>query len=222
FYDNSPTYLTQALTASLARLRLNRIPLYYLHWPDGVTPIEEAVEAMDACRREGLIGAIGLSNVSAEQLQRACRVAPISAVQVQYSLVDRAAAEALLPIAKRHHVPLITWGSLAQGLLTGKYDEQSTFAADDRRSRYENFQGERFRQNLDMVAHLKPIAARHQHSPGQTAIRWLLEQQGVGSVLFGAKHPDQVTENLGAIDWSLGTTDEQTLTSQLTQRPRAA
>ncbi|MEZ5942036.1 MAG: aldo/keto reductase [Planctomycetaceae bacterium] len=204
-FDNSPEWLDEALTGSLKRLRLDCIPLYYLHWPDGKTPIEAAVEAMDAQRRAGRIGAIALSNVTADELNLACGVARISAVQVQYSLVDRVAAEALAATARRHGVPLITWGSLAQGLLTGKYDEHSRFDASDRRSRYENFTGEKFQLNLRTVTKLKQIAPQYRRSPGQVAIRWLLDTPSVGAVLFGAKHPNQVEENLGATDWHLST-----------------
>ena len=217
-FDNSPEYLEQALTASLQRLGLEQIPLYYLHWPDGRTPIEEAVGAMQRCRERGLIGAIGLSNVSAEELRRACQTTRISAVQVQYSLVDREVAEALAGTAAEFGVPLITWGSLAQGLLTGKFDEHSQFTADDRRSRYENFQGEKFAENLRVVTRLKQAAAIYRRTPGQTAMRWLLDAPSVGCVLFGAKNPEQVEENLGAVNWRLSQSDRRILTGSPAQR----
>lgn len=203
YFDNSPGYLRTALAESLRRLKLDRIPLYYLHWPDGRTSLEESVAALDERRRCGLIGAIGLSNITADQLQRACSVATISAVQVQYSLVHRQQAEALATTAQRFNVPLITWGSLAQGLLTGKYNAQSTFPTGDRRSRYEDFIGARFQRNLALVERLQVVAAQACKSPGQTAMRWLLDQSSVGAVLFGAKSAAQVSENLGAIDWTL-------------------
>lgn len=220
--DNSPEWLQQALAASLKRLRLDCIPLYYLHWPDGVTPLESAIEALADCQRRGQIGAIGLSNVSPEQLHQACQIARISVAQVQYSLVDRQLAEDLQETARRHGVPLVPWGSLAQGLLTGKYNAQSQFDASDRRSRYENFTGEKFLSNLKVVDQLRGIAPRYGRSIGQTAIRWLLDAPGVGSVLFGAKTPEQVIDNLGAMDWKLDASDHDQLSASTNLSSKAA
>lgn len=198
FRDVSPAWARLAVEASLRRLRLERIPLYYMHWPDDRTSIEDVVGALVDLRDEGKIGAIGLSNVTAAQVARANRVARISAVQVQYSLVDRASAEALLGTTQGLAIPLITWGSLAQGLLTGKYDERSVFDSTDRRSRYENFQQPKLARNMQVVRRLRKIAASAKATPGQVAIRWLLDQPGVGAVLFGAKTISQVAENVQA------------------------
>lgn len=198
FRDVSPAWARSAVEASLRRLRLERIPLFYMHWPDGQTPIEDVVGALADLRNEGKIGAIGLSNVTAAEILRASRVAAISAVQVQYSLVDRSAAEALLQTTRRLAIPLITWGSLAQGLLTGKYDEQSVFPPTDRRSRYENFQQPKLTRNMQVVRRLQKVAATARATPGQVAIRWLLDQPGVAAVLFGAKTVSQVAENVHA------------------------
>ncbi len=144
YKDASPRYVREALAASLERLRLETIPLYYLHWPDGVTPIQETVAELEKCRREGKIQAIGLSNVTEDDIRQALEVAPIDAVQVQYSLVDRAAAEPLFDFITENKITLVTWGSLAQGLLTGKYDATARFEKSDRRSMYGNFVGKKF------------------------------------------------------------------------------
>ncbi|MEQ8211455.1 MAG: aldo/keto reductase [Lacipirellulaceae bacterium] len=222
--DISPDYVRTALEASLRRLRLECIPLYYVHWPDGVTPVEEIVGELECLRSEGKIGAIGLSNFSPEKVKRAAEVAPISALQIQYSLVDRSLAEEASETTQATDTPLVTWGSLAQGLLSGKYDVNSRFEENDRRSRYENFQGEKFHANLRVVDALKQIAARVGKSPAQTAMRWLLDTDGVGSVLFGAKRPQQVVENLGAADWQLSEASYQQLieTARDADRARAA
>lgn len=198
YRDVSPAWARSAVEASLRRLRLERIPLYYMHWPDGRTPIEDVILALAELRDEGKIGAIGLSNVSAAEVTRASRVARISAVQIQYSLVDRFAAEAMLETTMRLAIPLITWGSLAQGLLTGKYDGQTVFPPTDRRSRYENFQQPKLARNMQVVRRLRKVAATVQATPGQVAIRWLLDQPCVGAVLFGAKTSSQVAENIHA------------------------
>lgn len=200
--DISPAYLRQALEGSLRRLRLECLPLYYVHWPDGATPIEAAVEELDRCRAAGKVRAIGVSNFDADQLRRACRVAPIAALQVQYSLVERPAAD-LCRAAAEGSVPLVTWGSLAQGLLSGKYSATTRFGPDDRRSRYDGFQGPRLAQNLRLVARVQRLAERLGRTPSQVALRWLLDTPGIGVVLFGAKRPEQVEDNAGALGWRL-------------------
>ena len=214
--DISPQYLREALEASLRRLRLECLPLYYVHWPDGKTPVAEAIEELERCRQEGKIRAIGISNFSSDQIRSARQMTKIACVQVQLSLVDNEAL-ALEPVLQETEAALVTWGSLAQGLLSGKYDANSRFAANDRRSRYDNFQGEKFSRNLETVEIVKQIAAKLGKTPAQVAIRWLLDTPIVGSVLFGAKTPSQVHDNVGASDWSLADEDyRQLANSQLT------
>lgn len=212
--DIRPSYLRSALESSLKRLRLECLPLYYIHWPDGITPIEDAIAELELCRQEGKIGSIGISNFTPDELRRACKVAPIAFAQIQYSLVDRTAAEDLLVVSNELKVPLVTWGSLAQGLLTGKFNSQTKFNSEDRRARYDNFQGEKFLRNLSLVNILQGIARRLEMTPSQIAMRWLLDTPGVESVLFGAKTPRQVEENiLAAGDWRLSDEDYQRLKS---------
>ena len=196
--DIRPEHLRRALEGSLRRLRLERLPLYYIHWPDGSTPIEDAVGALERCREQGKVHAIGVSNFNREQLEAACDRATIAAVQVQYSLADREAAERLLPTSRRRRTPVVTWGSLAQGLLTGKFDGQTRFDQTDRRSRYDNFKGGRFQRNLLLAQQVQEAARRLGRTPAQVAMRWLLDTPGISCVLFGAKSPQQVKENVVA------------------------
>lgn len=196
--DISPGYLRQALEASLRRLNVEAISLYYVHWPDGVNAVADTIGELERCREEGKIRAIGVSNFSAEQIREACAVADIAAAQVQYSLVDRGPAEAIREAAAANNVSLVTWGSLAQGLLTGKYDARARFGKNDRRHRYENFLGEKLASNLQVLARVKEVAKRNGMTPAQVAIRWLLDTPSVGCVLFGAKRPQQVEDNAGA------------------------
>lgn len=210
--DIGTKYLREALEASLRRLRLECLPLYYVHWPDGKTPVEEAIEELERCRQEGKIHAIGVSNFSSDQIQSARAITEIACVQVQLSLVDTDAL-ALAPVLHETEAALVTWGSLAQGLLSGKFDVNSRFEANDRRSRYDNFQGEKFSRNLKTVEIVKQIADKLGKTPAQVAIRWLLDTTIVGSVLFGAKTPSQVHDNVGASDWSLSDEDYRLLAS---------
>jgi myo-inositol catabolism protein IolS len=205
--DISPARVTRALEGSLRRLRVDCIDLYYIHWPDGTTPLAAALDVLERCREQGKIRAIGLSNFSNDDVVAASQIAPIAALQLQYSLVDRVVAEAASSAVTTLGVPLVTWGSLAQGLLTGKFDANSSFRATDRRSRYANFQGSKFAANLQLLEKLTDVARRVGKTPAQVAMRWLLQSPGVGAVLFGAKRPAQIEENCGAAGWQLPEAD---------------
>lgn len=219
--DIRPAYLVEALEASLRRLRVECLSLYSVHWPDGTTPVEEAVDALERCRQQGKIEAIGVCNFNAEQLEAACSVAAIATNQVQYSLVEESAAAAVASVSRRLGVPLTTWGSLGQGILSGKFDAATRFNASDRRHRYPNFIGERFQHNLRLAECLKSIAGRLQKTPSQVALRWLLDTPGVGCVLFGAKTAAQVRENAVADDvWELPADDYRQL-ERLSRMPAA-
>jgi len=201
--DASPAYLHHALDASLERLGLEAIDLYYLHWPDPMTPIEKTLEGMERLRCQGKIRAIGLSNITANQLRTAVQIAPIATVQLQFSLIDREKFELFAPVAEPLGIQLVTWGSLGQGLLSGKYGQRATFCEGDRRLRYDNFQGEKFQRNLRLVQEVQNIAAQIGRTPAQIALRWLLDTTSVGCALFGAKTSAQVEDNLGALGWQL-------------------
>lgn len=203
FYDASPAWARQAVELSLQRLKVDAISLYYMHWPDEETVIEDVVGVLADLKQEGKILGIGLSNVSPEEVERAASIATISAIQVQYSLVDREVAEKLLRVTAEYKIPLVTWGSLGQGILSGKYNKASVFNSNDRRSRYENFQEPKLSQNLRVVKELVRTAKQSHATPSQVAIRWLLEQFGVGVALFGAKTFEQVSENVKAINLRL-------------------
>lgn len=216
--DISPKYMREALEASLRRLKLECLPLYYIHWPDGKTPLYEILTELEKVRAEGKIRVIGLSNFSVDDVLEAQKIASIAAVQVQYSLVDRQIAESYTSLPAGVRVPLVTWGSLAQGLLTGKYGADARFGDDDRRGRYENFNGAKFQENLSVVARIGAIAENLGKSQAEVAIRWLLETEGVGAVLFGAKTTEQVRENIrSAGEWKLPIEDYVAL-SELTSR----
>lgn len=209
--DISPAYMRRALDASLRRLKLDSISLYYVHWPDGKTPIPEIMAELARCREQGKILAIGVSNFSLAQLRAALSVTTIDAIQVQMNAIERRHAEPLLPLCRREKTVLVTWGSLADGLLTGKLNAETRFPESDHRSRSPGFQGELFRRNLERVEVLREIACNRGVTVAQVALRWLLDTSGVGSALFGAKRPSQVDENLGTLDWSLTREEYETI-----------
>lgn len=201
--DISPSYMRKALEASLRRLKLDCIPIYYVHWPDGKTDLSDILQAMADCKQEGKIGAIGISNFSAEQIKEAVKIAPIHAFQTRLNLLERKALYDTLPLCKANNIDFISWGSLADGLLTGKFLKESTFSDNDHRRRNPQFQELQYLLNLKKVEKLKRLASARNVSAAQLALRWLLDTTGVGSVLVGAKSPIQIEENIGALDWRL-------------------
>ena len=217
--DSSPEYLRAALEASLRRLGLERIPLYYIHKPDGRTPVPEILGALSRFREEGKIGEIGIANFSAEQAAEAVASAPVRAIQVRFNLLERERGVELASLCRRKGILLVAWGSLADGLLTGKFDAGSTFGEDDHRSVSPLFTGGEFRENLRRVEALRAIAVRRGVSPGQLALRWVLDSYPWACPLFGAKTAVQVEENLGAAGWELSA-EEMALIDECSGRPR--
>jgi aryl-alcohol dehydrogenase-like predicted oxidoreductase len=201
--DISPVYLRLALENSLRRLKLDCIPLYYIHKPDIITPIQESVAALERMREEGKIGAIGVANFSADQLLLALRVAPIAAIQVRLNIFDRDASKDLLSICRKHGVILVAWGALADGLLTGKFTANTKFSDDDHRCRMPQFSGASFLRYEKCLKLLQQLATDRQRHVGQLALRWVLDFESFTCSLFGARTDIQVTENLRADGWNL-------------------
>lgn len=205
--DISPAYLRSAVENSLKRLSLDCIPLYYLHKPDGRTPVKKAVEALTQLVDAGKIQAIGLSNFSVTELREALEVAPVSAVQLQFNILNPYHGFAMQALCQQNHIKLVAWGVLADGLLTGKFNLNSTFADDDHRSRLDYFKGDLFIKYLAKVESLKEIALRKNVPLSQLALRWVMDKFSWAIPLFGAKNHTQVVENLGTIDWQLSNSD---------------
>ncbi len=201
--DSSSKYLELAVEASLMRLGLDCIPLYYIHKHDNKTPIPDIMNTLLELQKAGKIGEIGVSNFSSSELAEALAVAPISAVQVRCSLLDRSHAEELAPLCAKHKIKLVAWGVLSDGLLTGKFNASSTFDADDHRSRLPDFYGEKFLNNLQLIEEFRGIARRRDISLSQLALRWVLDKYEWSCPLFGAKTVGQVEGNLGVEGWTL-------------------
>ncbi|MHB9099485.1 MAG: aldo/keto reductase [Syntrophales bacterium] len=201
--DISPAYLRMAVENSLRRLKIDCIPLYYIHKPDEITPIQESVAALERMREDGKIGAIGVANFSAEQLLQALQVAPVVAVQARLNIFDRDASKDLLDICRKHGITLVAWGALADGLLTGKFTANIKFSDDDHRSKMPEFAGDAFLDYLKCVELLKQLATDRGRHVNQLALRWVLDFASFTCSLFGAKTDIQVMENLGADGWNL-------------------
>ncbi|PKH11900.1 aldo/keto reductase [Planomicrobium sp. MB-3u-38] len=206
--DNSPEYLRKAIGESLERLQLESIDLYYIHWPDNKTPVKEAVAELAKLKAEGKIKAVGVSNFTLEQLKESNSEGGISAIQLQYHMLDRSIEKDILPYCVEHGITVVPYGPLAFGILGGKYDEDFLLEEGDWRKRVPLFQEGEFEKNLAIVEKLKALAGRLGTDVSKLALAWLLAQPGIDSVIPGGKRPDQVLANLEAADIEL---DEELL-----------
>lgn len=209
FYDNSPEWIEHALEGSLKRLNTDYIDLYQIHYRDGKTPLAEVVDKLEELRRKGYIRYYGLSNIHADDLEELRELGAdgggFVSFQDEYSLACRKNEADIRRIQQTLNITPFTWGSLGQGILTGKYDRNSTFGADDRRSRdvYVNFHGAKLEQNLQIVDAMRPIAARHNKPLSAVAIRFIMDYISGSVVLCGAKNPGQIEGNVTSVGWQL-------------------
>ncbi len=177
---------------SLRRLQTDRIDIYQVHWPDP-DRIEETAVAMRRLFEAGKIRAIGVSNFSPVQMERFAAVAPLHAVQPPYNLFERAAERDVLPYAVTHGMTSLTYSALCRGLLSGRINESTQFAGDDVRREDPKFQQPRFGQYARAVKRLDDLAReRFGKRVIHLAIRWILDQPGVGIALWGARRPEQL------------------------------
>lgn len=205
-YDNSPDYIRKALEGSLKRLNTEYLDLYQLHYRDGVTPLADVCATLEQLRQEGKIRYFGLSNLHEQDFYEVSSFADhFVSVQDEYSLACRKNERDLQVLRDRFGLTPLTWGSLGQGILTGKYGREVTFASNDRRSRevYVNFHGEKLLRNLEIVETMRPLALSHGKSVAAVAIRFILDFLKDSVVLVGAKRPSQVQSNLEAQGWHL-------------------
>lgn len=217
--DISPQRVIEALEGSLRRLDIDAIPLYFIHGPDDSTPIEDTMGALVRCKEAGKVLHIGCSNLPVETVRRAHAVCPVTGVQASYNIVDRTAEQAIIPLCRELGISLLTFSSLAQGLLTGKYGPYVTFGEQDIRKRSQYFAGERAAENMETVMRVTAVARRLGVTPAQVALRWLLDNPDVVCALTGVKRPEQIEENSGATDWKLDNEAIETLTPAFKARP---
>jgi len=207
YLDSSPTRVVEALEASLYRLRIDCVPIYLVHWPDPHTPIDATLQALLECQKAGKVRYFGVSNFSLDQVSIALKTSALAVLQTEYSLVNRIAEKDLLPFCQRQSIGVLVYGSLAQGLLTGKYGTESKFSTDDRRHRLPSFQGENLRRNLEIAERVKVVSSKVNKSSAQVALRWVLDQPSVSGAIVGIKTVEQVENNSGAIGWRLSPED---------------
>ena len=205
--DGRPEYVRQACEASLRRLGVETIDLYYQNRVDRNTPIEDTVGAMAELVREGKVRYIGLSEASVATIRRAHQVHPISAVQTEYSLWTRDPEDGLLEVLRSLDIGFVAYSPLGRGFLTGQIKRVEDLAADDFRRNHPRFQGENFQKNLDLVARVEDIAQEHDCTAAQLALAWVLAQGDDIVPIPGTRHPERVEENFGALKIVLSEND---------------
>jgi aryl-alcohol dehydrogenase-like predicted oxidoreductase len=197
--NGRPEYVRQCCDASLARLGVDVIDLYYQHRVDPETPIEDSVGAMADLVREGKVRWLGLSEAAPQTLRRAHAVHPIAALQTEFSLWSRDAEDEILPTVRELGIGFVAYSPLGRGFLTGRIRSIDDLEPDDYRRNSPRFQGENFRDNLRLVDDIEAIAAEHRCTPAQLALAWVLEQGDDIVPIPGTKRRRYLEENAGAL-----------------------
>jgi aryl-alcohol dehydrogenase-like predicted oxidoreductase len=198
--NGSPAYVKQACDASLQRLQIDTIDLYYQHRVDIAVPIEDTVGAMAELVQAGKVRYVGLSEAAPETIRRAHAVHPITALQTEYSLWSREPEDVLLATCRELHIGFVAYSPLGRGFLTGRFTSPDDLAEDDWRRKNPRFQGANFYANLEIVHRVKGLAARKGCTTGQLALAWLLAQDERIVPIPGSKAPSRLEENAAAVD----------------------
>ena len=201
--DGTAAYVKKACEASLKRLGVETIDLYYAHRKDPKTPIEETIVAMAELVKEGKVRALGLSEVGPITLAKACAVHPIAALQTEYSLWSRDPEDGIIAACRAHGVAFVPYSPLGRGFLTGQIQKPEDLAEDDYRRSSPRFQGENFAANLALVQKVKDLATSKKCTPAQLALAWVLAKGADMIPIPGTKRRKYLDENLGALDVEL-------------------
>jgi aryl-alcohol dehydrogenase-like predicted oxidoreductase len=206
-YDGRPAAVRNFLAYSLQRLGVDHIDVYRIARVDPDVPIEETVGAIAELVEAGFVRHIGLSEVGAETIRRAAATAPITDLQIEYSLFSRGIEERILPATRELGISITAYGVLSRGLLGGHWRRGRELAADDFRSRSPRFSGDNLERNLELVEALRTVADRKGVSVAQAAIAWVLAQGTDIVPLVGARTRERLAESLGALEVSFDAAD---------------
>jgi aryl-alcohol dehydrogenase-like predicted oxidoreductase len=206
--NGKPEYVRSACEASLARLGVEHIDLYYQHRVDKTVPIEETVGAMAELVAEGKVRHLGLSEASPQTIRRAHAVHPITALQTEYSLWTRDPEEEILPTVRELGIGFVAYSPLGRGFLSGKYRTPEDIPEDDFRRHHPRFQGENFEQNLRLVERIEEIAREKEVTAGQLALAWVLAQGEEIVPIPGTKHRSYLEENVAASEIQLSAEEQ--------------
>ena len=205
--NGKPEYVRRACEASLSRLGIDHIDLYYQHRVDKSVPIEDTVGAMAELVSEGKVGYLGLSEASPQTIRRAHAIHPISALQTEYSLWSRDPEEQILPTVRELEIGFVAYSPLSRGFLTGSYTKPEDIPEDDFRRYHPRFQGENFTHNRELVERLQQIAREKQVTTGQLALAWVMSRGEDIVPIPGTKRRSYLEENVEAAEIELSTDD---------------
>jgi aryl-alcohol dehydrogenase-like predicted oxidoreductase len=205
--NGRPEYVIQACDASLKRLGVDVIDLYYQHRVDPAVPIEETVGGMARLIEQGKVRHLGLCEAAPATIRRAHAVHPLAAVQTEYSLLFRKDAEETLPVCRELGIGFVAYSPLGRSFLTGQVQKLADIPEDDRRRDHPRFKEENFEKNVELVHRVEAIAREKGVTPAQLVLAWLLAQSPDLVPIPGTKHKHRVDENLGALDVTLDARD---------------
>jgi aryl-alcohol dehydrogenase-like predicted oxidoreductase len=215
--DSRRARVLASIDKSLQRLKTDHVDVYLVHWPDPSTPLDETMEALDDIVKQGKARFIGVSNFRLVQIQECMRRRRIDVVQYAWNMFDRRMEAEIFPYCAAQQIGVMAYGSLAYGMLSGTFHTGMQFEESDWRSRggmlgsinlfRTLFGPEQFPRNLAAVEELKRLAAKYDKTLPQFALRWTLSNPVVGTALVGFREPAEVTENLGALDWTISAAD---------------
>lgn len=205
--NGHPDYVKQACDASLSRLGVDYIDLYYQHRVDPDIPIEETIGAMSELVQEGKVRYLGMSEAAPHTIRRAHTVHEITAIQTEYSLWSRDVEDEILPVIRELRIGFVAYSPLGRGFLTGQIQTFEDLAEDDYRRFSPRFQGENFTKNLDLVNQIKELAREKDCQPSQLALAWILSQGDDIVPIPGTKRIQYLEENIGALKIQLSKED---------------
>lgn len=205
--DGRPEQIKSSLDGSLQRLGVDVVDLYYLHRVDPRVPIEESVGALAECVQAGKARHIGLSEVTVEQLRQAHAIHPIAAVQMEWSLFSRSVEDDVAPVARELGAGIVAYSPLGRGMLTGAPSATTGLALLDYRRLLPRWRKRNLEKNLQAVEVVKRVARRHEATPGQVALAWVLSRGDDVVPIPGTKRRKYLAENLAALDLTLGAED---------------
>src|SRR6266566_381035 len=216
--DSSRERVMTSIDKSLKNLGTDWVDVYLVHWPDRETPFEETMGALEDVVRDGKARFAGVSNFKREEIEACMRVRRVDVAQYGWNMFDRRMQREIFPYCQENGIGIMAYGSLAFGLLTGTFTDETTFAKDDWRSRAGGsmagmrlfdalFGAEAFPRNLQVVEELKALAAKYGRSLPQLALRWAISHPAVSTSLVGCRSTAEVEDNIGAIGWSIADAD---------------
>ncbi|HVF50966.1 MAG TPA: aldo/keto reductase [Pyrinomonadaceae bacterium] len=207
--SGTPEYVAASCDASLRRLGVETIDLYYQHRVDPNTPIEETVGAMSRLVEAGKVRYLGLSEAGIETIRRAQATHPIAALQTEYSLWSRDPEDGILDVCRELRIGFVAYSPLGRGFLTGRFQSLDDLPADDYRRNAPRFQGDNFRKNLELVHHIETLAREKGCTPAQVGLAWVLARGGDIVPIPGTKRRKYLEENIAALDVELTPADLQ-------------